>query len=64
MDINLFSDISVDGQSAILLVPPRESRWEALQRQIEELLGPLVDRRTIKDRRQVRRASPGRRLSD
>jgi hypothetical protein len=64
MNTDLFSDISVTGQSAILIVRTRESRWEALQRQIEELLGPLVDRRTIRDRRQFRRANPGRRCTD
>ena len=65
MNTDLFPDISVSGHSAILLVgPPRETRWEALQRQIEELIGPLVDRRTIRDRRQARRANPGRRFTD
>lgn len=64
MNSELFSDISISGQSAILVIPRRESRWEALQRQIEELLGPLVDRRTIKDRRQVRRIPAGRRSTD
>ncbi len=64
MDTDLLWDISVTDQSAVLVALPRESRWQMLQRQIEELLGPLVDRRAIRDRRQVRRTPPGRRSTD
>ncbi len=64
MDTDLFWDISINDQSAISVELPRQTRWEALQQKIEELLGPLVDRRTIKDRRQVKRANPGRRFTD
>ncbi len=64
MDTDLFWDISINDQSAISVELPRQTRWEGLQQKIEELLGPLVDRRTIKDRRQGKRANPGRRFTD
>jgi hypothetical protein len=55
---------SSGNESASSVGSPRRNRWGSLQQRIEQLIGPLHERRSGKDRRQVKRISAGRRYSD